>query len=190
MCCEGGILLFTLYDQRVSSSLLFVVLIEILVVVGFYGINKFIDNVQEMGMTLGLSSPCGPVRILIIILLRMVTPGVLCAVAVIGWIKREPISYGGDDFPEIVEGFGWLVEIGPLVFLPLMAVWTTYKLGKDIWPQWREIWKRVINPSPSWYEVERDAENKDKAIDFGHDNMAYLPSPERVESYRELYDNL
>ena len=101
MCCEGGILLFTLYDQRVSSSLLFVVWIEIVVVMGFYGINKFIDNVQEMGMKLGLSRPFGPLRVLIIILLGIVTPGVLIAVAVIGWIKREPISYGGVNFPEI-----------------------------------------------------------------------------------------
>ena len=50
MCCEGGILLFTLYDQRISSSLLFVVWLEILVVMGFYGINNFVNNVQEMGM--------------------------------------------------------------------------------------------------------------------------------------------
>ena len=190
MCCEGGILLFTLYDQRVSSSLLFVVWIEIVVVMGFYGINKFIDNVQEMGMKLGLSRPFGPLRVLIIILLGIVTPGVLIAVAVIGWIKREPISYGGVDFPEIVEGFGWLVELGPLIFLPLMAVWTTYKLGKDIYPRWREIWKRAINPSTSWYETQRDGDNKGNEIDFGHDNSAYFASPERVESYRQLYDNL
>jgi hypothetical protein len=157
---------------------------------GFYGINKFIDNVQEMGMNRGLSRPYGPLRVSIIILLGIVTPGVLIAVAVIGWNKREPVSYGGTDFPEIVEGFGWIVEIGPLIFVPIMAVWTTYKLGKDIWPRWRVVWKRVINPSSSWYEVERDAENKDKQIDFGHDNTAYLPSPERVESYRQLYDNL
>ena len=138
MCCEGGILLFTLYDQRISSSLLFVVWVEIVVVMAFYGINKFLDNVQEMGMNWGLSRPAGVMRIAMIICLGIITPGVLIAVAVIGWIKREPISYGGEDFPKIVEGFGWLLELGPLVFLPLFAIRNAYNLRGL---QTKEIWK-------------------------------------------------
>ena len=156
MCCEGGILLFTLYDQRISSSLLFVVWIEIVVVMGFYGIQTFIDNVKEMGMKLGLSRPAGPVRILILLLLGIVTPGVLIAVAIIGWIKREPIIYGGQNFPEIVEGFGWLLELGPLIFVPLMAIWNAYKIRKQERKEMKEVWKTLIKPSPSWYEIDRD----------------------------------
>ena len=187
MCCEGGILLFTLYDQRISSSLLFVVWVEIMVVIVFYGINKFIDNLQEMGMNWGLSSPCGPLRIVLIISLRMITPGVLIAVAVIGWIKREPISYGGENFPDVVEGFGWLLELGPLIFLPLFAIRNIYQLREH--PA-KEIWRKLTNPAPSWYEADRLG-GKEHEIDFGHDNMAYSPtSEERLQSYRELYDRL
>ena len=187
MCCEGGILLFTLYDQRISSSLLFVVWVEIVVVMAFYGINKFLDNVQEMGMKWGLSRPAGFLRIAMIISLGIITPGVLIAVAVIGWIKRQPISYGGEDFPEIVEGFGWLLELGPLVFLPLFAIRNLYKL-RGLQP--KEIWKQLTVPAPSWYEADRNG-GKGHEIDFGHDNLAYSPtSEERVASYRELYDSL
>ena len=187
MCCEGGILLFTLYDQRISSSLLFVVWIEIVVVMAFYGINLFIDNVQEMGMDWGLQRPSGVLRIVMLISLGAITPGVLIAVAVIGWSKREPISYGGENFPAIVEGFGWLLELGPLVFLPLFAIRNAYKLRDK--PS-KEIWKKLTKPAPSWYEADRMG-GKASGIDFGHDNIAYSPTSEdRIQSYRELYDSL
>ena len=187
MCCEGGILLFTLYDQRISSSLLFVVWIEIVVVMAFYGINKFIDNVQEMGMKRGLSRPAGILRIVMIISLGIITPGVLIAVAIIDWTKREPISYGGEDFPPIVEGFGWLLELGPLIFLPLFAIRNAYKLRNN---PTKEIWKQLTEPAPSWYEADRMGKDAYE-IDFGHDNIAYSPtSEERIASYRELYDSL
>ena len=187
MCCEGGILLFTLYDQRIASSLLFVVWLEIVVVAGFYGINRFIDNIQEMGMNYGLSRPTGPIRLLIIALLGVVTPGVLIAVAIIGWTKREPISYGGENFPEVVEGFGWLIELGPLIFLPLMAIWNAFKLERE---RLQQVWKTMVNPSKSWYEAERDGETKSKSNDeenrFEHDNIAYSPSSSSIANNQEL----
>ena len=171
MCCEGGILLYTLYDQRISSSLLFVVWIEIVVVAGFYGINKFIDNIQQMGMNVGLSRPAGATRVLLIIFLAVVTPGVLIIVAIIAWIKREPISYGGENFPDVAEGFGWLLELGPLVFLPIMAIWKAFNLRFSQHLSTQQMWKTLTSPSKSWYEVERDDESTTKAVE--HDNMAY-----------------
>ena len=192
MCCEGGILLFTLYDQRISSSLLFVVWLEILVVMGFYGINNFVNNVQEMGMKFDSGVLNEILRIIIIISLGIVTPAVLIAVAVIGWLKRKPVSYGGENFPELVEDFGWLLELGPLILVPIMAICNAYKM-RHVRPL-RNIWKGLINPSPSWHEVNRDVDNKQDTIEeeskMGQDNVAYSPSPERIESFRQIYDDL
>ena len=145
LCAEGGILLFTLFDQRCTSSLLFVLWIEIIVVTWFYGINRFIDNIQEMGMKKGLSRPYGILRVLFFILLAVITPLVLLGLCIIAWKNREGIVYGGEQFPPVAEGFGWLMELGPLIFLLIMPVWEVYKLSKQNLTA-SEIGKKLLNP--------------------------------------------
>ena len=174
MCANGGILLFTLFDQRCTSSLLFVLWIEIIVVAWFYGINRFIDNIQEMGMKIGLNRPYGFLRVVFFILLGVLTPLVLIALCIIAWMEREGITYGGEPFPPVAEGFGWVMELGPLIFLVVMPVWQIYKMRKDNLSL-SEMWNKLITPSKSWYEVERDGDSKDASgeADYGHDNIAY-----------------
>ena len=131
-------------------------------------------------------------RIIIIISLGIVTPAVLIAVAVIGWLKRKPVAYGGENFPELVEDFGWLLELGPLILVPVMAIFNAYSL-KNVRPL-RNIWKGLIKPSLSWQAVNRDVGNDQGSIEeeakMGQDNIAYSPSPERIESFRQIYDDL
>ena len=167
LCAEGGILLFTLFDQRCTSSLLFVLWIEIIVVTWFYGINRFIDNIQEMGMKKGLSRPYGILRVLFFILLAVITPLVLLGLCIIAWKNREGIVYGGEQFPPVAEGFGWLMELGPLIFLLIMPVWEVYKLSKQNLTA-SEIGRKLLNPSKSWYEVERDDEANKFEVDMAH----------------------
>ena len=167
LCAEGGILLFTLFDQRCTSSLLFVLWIEIIVVTWFYGINRFIDNIQEMGMKKGLSRPYGILRVLFFILLAVITPLVLLGLCIIAWKNREGIVYGGEQFPPVAEGFGWLMELGPLIFLLIMPVWEVYKLSKQNLTA-SEIGKKLLSPSKSWYEVERADEAKNVEVDMAH----------------------
>ena len=186
MCAEGGILLFTLFDQRCTSSLLFVLWIEIIVVTWFYGINRFLDNIQEMGMRKGLSRPKGVLRMILVILLAIITPLVLIALCIIAWNGREKIVYAGEEFPPLAEGFGWVMELGPLIFMVTMPIWQVYKYSKDNLTA-SEMWKKLINPSKSWYEVEREVNNNNNtSCDSGnieaypgHINKAYateLPS--------------
>ena len=159
--------MFTLFDQRCTSSLLFVLWIEIIVVTWFYGINRFIDNIQEMGMKTGLSRPYGILRVLFFILLAVITPLVLLGLCIIAWKNREGIVYGGEQFPPVAEGFGWLMELGPLIFLLIMPVWEVYKLSKQNLTA-SEIGKKLLNPSKSWYEVERDDEANKFEFDMAH----------------------
>ena len=174
LCANGGILLFTLFDQRCTSSLLFVLWIEIIVVTWFYGINRFIDNIQEMGMKMGLNRPYGFLRIILVVLLGVITPLVLIALCIIAWMQREGIEYGGEPFPPVAEGFGWVMELGPLIFLVVMPVWQIYKYSKDDLSL-SEMWNKLITPSKSWYEVERDVDSKDDVGEagLGQDNIAY-----------------
>ena len=50
MCTNGGILLFTVYDQRCAASLMILAILEIIHVVWIYGTENFFDNLSEMGM--------------------------------------------------------------------------------------------------------------------------------------------
>ena len=52
MCTNGGILLFTVFDKRCTSSLLFICILEIVHVGWAYGTDKWFDNLSEMGMDL------------------------------------------------------------------------------------------------------------------------------------------
>ena len=178
LCAEGGILLFTLFDQRCTSSLLFVLWLEIITVTWFYGINRFLDNIEEMGMRKGMSRPMGVLRVIFIILLGIVTPLVLIALCIIAWNGREAITYGGEKFPPLAEGFGWVMELGPLIFMLIMPVWQVYKFTKENLTA-AEMWKKLITPSKSWYEVERDVDKVNVSAnvesDVGRDNIGYSP---------------
>ena len=161
--------------------------IEIIVVAWFYGINRFIDNIQEMGMKIGLNRPYGFLRVIFVILLGVVTPLVLIALCIIAWMKREGIVYGGEAFPPVAEGFGWVMELGPLIFLVAMPIWQIYKMSRDNLSA-SEMWNKLTTPSNSWYEVERDGDSKDASgeADFGHDNIAYSEdNPSTPPAYSE-----
>ena len=171
MCTEGGILLFTLFDARCCSSLLFVLWIEIMVVTWFYGVNRYIDNLQEMGMSIGLSRPYGPLRMIIIALLAFVTPLVLIVVCIIAWMKRGGIVYGGEKYPPVVEGFGWFLELGPLLFLVLMALWQVYKVSKEDLSL-TQMWNKLTTPTDEWYETPR--EDDDSIDDERPGNLKFI----------------
>merc|ERR1711962_494497 len=60
MCADAGILVFTVFDKRCTASLLVTIFLEVVSVSWFYGVDKFIDDLNEMGMTgLGLAKTDG-----------------------------------------------------------------------------------------------------------------------------------
>ena len=63
MCGDAGILVFTVFDKRCTASLLVTIFLEMVSVSWFYGVDKFIDDLNEMGMTgLGLAKKNGFLR--------------------------------------------------------------------------------------------------------------------------------
>ena len=55
-----------------------------------------------------------------------------------------------------------------------MGIWQIYKYSKDDLSL-SEMWSKLITPSKSWYEVERDVDSKDDVGEagLGQDNIAY-----------------
>ena len=86
-CCNAGVLLFTLFDRRCSSSLLFILWIEVMVVSWVYGIGNFLDNIEEMGVRFG-----GKImKTIVKFVYLVVTPGILIVVVIIAWMGRGKI---------------------------------------------------------------------------------------------------
>ena len=60
--CLAGIHMFTLFDASAPSwNLLVFVLIEVLVVTWVYGLDRFLDNMEEMDIKLGKITRCNPI---------------------------------------------------------------------------------------------------------------------------------
>lgn len=64
-----------------------------------YGVNNFLDNIEEMGMKLPTV-----VKWIWRVLLVVVTPVVLLTVTILSWIGRDPLSYAGYVYPSSVQG--------------------------------------------------------------------------------------
>lgn len=67
-----------------------------------YGVNQFLDNIEEMGMNLP------DAKWIWRILLVGVTPICLITVTVLSWIGRDPLSYGSYIYPSGVQGIYFL----------------------------------------------------------------------------------
>ena len=108
MCAEGGLLLFTIFDNRCTDSLLFLTALEVIAVAWFYGINNFLKNVEEMGMNLTSGPKVGGLTLsfanLWKAILCVVTPLVLAAVTVADWVQKEDLELDGYVYPPAWQG--------------------------------------------------------------------------------------
>ena len=102
MTTNGGIHLFTVFDKRCTASLLCITLLSVIVVSYFYGMDKFIGNLKEMGIKM-------PPWLAWIwkIMLWVVTPGILAFVTVYSWIKSENMKWNDEyQYPASVQAVG------------------------------------------------------------------------------------
>ena len=123
-----------------------------MVVSWVYGIENFLQNIEEMGVRFG-----GKVaRTLIKIMYWVVTPGILITVVIIAWAGREPINYDNKDFPKVAEAFGWVLELGPLIFavvMPIPQLWHCLKVeGMTL----VETLRFMTTPSQKWSKKNRE----------------------------------
>ena len=123
MCTDGGILLFTIFDNRCAASLLIMTLLEVLAIAWIYGADNFIDHAVEMGMKAGMQRRHGILRWFWKIMWMVITPIVLLIITILSWINREPLKYEDYEFPVTVERFGWVIELGPLIFVFIMPLY-------------------------------------------------------------------
>lgn len=159
MCTNGGIHLFTLFDKRCTSSLLFLSLLEMVAVSWFYGVNRFLGNISEMGIWMN-----EPLRWVWRFMLVVATPAILAFITITSWIDHEDMEWEGEPYPDSVQAVGWVMELVPLVPLLLYPAWLFYKKAGKEGLRGKELWAAVLEPTDGWYSVDR-GEGDDKAAE-------------------------
>jgi solute carrier family 6 amino acid transporter-like protein 5/7/9/14 len=175
MCANGGIYLFNIFDTRLTASLLVIAVSEVILVSYVYGINNFIDNLDEMGMNFK-SGWRRYIGWFWKIMLCGITPVILAFITVMAWVENEPMELNNYTYPGGWQAFGWLIEIAPLVVTFCYPIITVLKLKRDLKPE-ESLWKKLTSPTHNWYETERgidvqleDSEPKGELSTFGFKN--------------------
>jgi len=135
MCTTGGIHMFNIFDQRCTSSLLLLFLVEVVIVAWIYGCERFMGNIEEMGISMPK-----PIRMMWKILWLVVCPVVLAAVVVMRWINTKPMSFEEKDYPVGAQVAGWFFELFP----------TAITVGGLIYSLIQRGLRDSFTPSPSW----------------------------------------
>ena len=171
LCANGGIILFTVFDNRCSSSLLLICILELVLVAWFYGTEKFFENLAEMNM-----KPVMPVKYMWIFLWKLIAPIILVLVTILGWMNHERMRYDDYEFPDAVEAIGWIFEVLPLciaLFYPIYPLWRAKKKGL----RGNDLIEFLFKPTEEWYtcQEERKKEEKKKMEEdkFYHHNLGY-----------------
>lgn len=171
MCTDGGILLFTVFDNRCTASTMLMIFLEVVALAWIYGADNFIDRINEMGMTWQMQrTPQGDRQVLRWfwkIIWTLVTPVVLAVITILSWVDHEPLSYEDYEFPQGVEIFAWFVELGPLIFVFAIPIYDIIKM-KSKGHDWGYIKDALLKP-PKTDEKEFGIEDESS----GHKNAAY-----------------
>jgi len=165
MTAQGGIYMFTLIDSTCASwNILLFAIIELILVAWLYGADKFMANINEMGI-LRTDRTSGFSKMFTIVMTWywkicwcFVTPILLFVVLILQFVYTKKVEYKGEEFPDSVQALGWLCGLASTAFIPAITVWQyyrRYKKGKDIgWAmfkpthRWGPVAGACVNPAP------------------------------------------
>jgi solute carrier family 6 amino acid transporter-like protein 5/7/9/14 len=125
MCFDSGYLMFSLIDSRVSNAILLLSFIELITISWFYGIDKIILHMEEMGMKLPKAMLWFWWTSWII-----VTPILILVVTVLAWANFPGDGVLGYSFPGWVVAMGWGIELLPEAIIVVVGAFTLYKKSK------------------------------------------------------------
>ena len=124
-CLNGGIFIFELISWYSALwSLVVLALLEVLCVAWLYGTGYFIENLGEMGISLGLSSFYWKVT------WRFISPLLLLIILLMSILSFSPAYYGDYMFPTKVQYVGWIISSLPILPVLGIALWQGCALGK------------------------------------------------------------
>ena len=167
MCTNGGFLMFNLFnDCSESWNSLIIALVAVVLVSWGYGADRFMANIEEMGMNLSR-----PVALYWKICWKFITPAIIAIVVILTFVDHEkldtPLYKEADQdqdvvylWPEAIQALGLLMPISTLLIVPAIALYQVLRRkangrtvsGKTMFTQTNN-WK----PSPdSMINTEED----------------------------------
>jgi len=190
MCCRGGIHLFKIFDSRCSSSLLLLSLIEVIMIAWVYGCEKFLGNIEEMGMKLPKV-----VKMYWTAMWFAVSPLIMSAVIILKWVETKPMTWDtgpweGDvyEYPAAVQIVGWIFELSPTVLTLLYPIWVVKRYREKGYTDNRKLLERILQPSDSWEKTTGAAISSAKINEAFYDDSVYNVTPDSAKKQDEADD--
>ncbi|XP_041454388.1 sodium-dependent noradrenaline transporter-like isoform X2 [Lytechinus variegatus] len=112
----GGIYIFHLENEyAASTSLLFVVAIQVFAVAWIYGVRRFSQDIQEMIGSLP--------SIVWRICWKFVSPTFVFVMFIVSMVLSEPLTYEEYVYPDWGNVLAWLFAASSMVIVPLGVIW-------------------------------------------------------------------
>ena len=130
MCFDSGFLLFTLMNNRCSNAILLMAFLELIAVSWFYGADKILVHVEEMGMILPKFMQWYWWVTWVII-----TPIMIAMVTILAWANFPGDFFLDYTFPGGVTAMGWMMELLAVFVVFIFSVVTVikrYRAGKPV----------------------------------------------------------
>ena len=122
MCFPSGIFMFNIINDHTASTVLYMSLIEIILVVFIYGIRNFLENIREMEIWMPVV-----LKFFWIACWVFITPALVLAITVIGFTERELDHYSNQFlnyvYPDSVQVLAYLVELSPVLGVVMVMVY-------------------------------------------------------------------
>ena len=97
--------MFTLFDASAPSwNLLLFALLEVLIVNWIYGVDRFLENMEEMNIKLGFLT-----RIYWKLSWKFITPMILSLLLVFSWSEFGHVGYKNEQYPLAIQILGYLI---------------------------------------------------------------------------------
>ena len=122
---NGGIFIFELISWFSALwSLVVLALLEVFCVAWVYGTEHFIDNLKEMGISLGVSSVYWKVT------WKIVSPILMLIILLMSLMSFSPAYYGDYVFPPHIQYAGWIISSLPILPVLGIGIWQGCRHGK------------------------------------------------------------
>jgi len=122
ICFQGGFLLFQTMDSRSANAILLMAFIELIILSWFYGVDKFMEHIAQMGMNLPVF-----MKVYWKVTWIFITPIIIGIVTIISWVNKEPDAYLGYEYPPAAQFLGWFIELVPIGIVVVFGIYTVIR---------------------------------------------------------------
>ncbi len=175
MCFDSGFLMFTILNNRTAHAILLMAVIELVTAVWFYGADKILRHVREMGMELP--------RLVIWYWWTcwvVITPVLVTGIIILAYVYYQPDYVEDYTFPPAAQLLGWLLELFPLSVVIFTAIYVVIKRGRANKPNSFLKAGPLMTPNRLW------GPRPDRPRPTGDSNEAFEEEVEKRDSVMHI----